>query len=75
MTCTYCSEPAYVKCRKHRQYLCGDTECTNLHRSAGGDCDFFEASQRRAFEPMDWVVAIGAAVVVVVGVAVVVAHL
>lgn len=58
MTCTYCEEKAYVRCRKHRQYLCGCSECVDKHRgfhsvgaldavipSAWGDCQFVEADQ------------------------------
>lgn len=76
MNCVQCNEPAFVRRRKHRQNLCGTQYCVDLHRWGGGNCDFFPvSSKRRAWVPMDWVVAIGAAVVLVVGVAVVVVHL
>lgn len=73
MNCVQCNDPAMMRCRKHRQPLCGDPYCVDLHRWAGGNCEFVEPG--RSWEPMDWVVAIGAAVVLVVGVAVVMVHL
>lgn len=62
MTCVHCTQPAYVRCRKHRQYLCGGSECVDKHRgvhsvgaldavipAAWGDCEFVEAKQLRGW--------------------------
>lgn len=45
MNCVQCNEPAYVRCRKHRQHLCGTRYCVDLHRWAGGSCEFVESSK------------------------------
>lgn len=76
MKCAQCNEPAMMRCKSHRQTLCGDPYCVDLHRWGGGSCDFFPIPKNyRSLEPMDWVVAIGAVITLVVGVAVVVVHI
>ena len=69
MTCSSCSNPAEVRCSKHGINICGSISCIRLHR--GGDCEFMDP---RKFEFMDWVVAIGSALVVATGIAIVWAH-
>lgn len=45
MTCTHCSEPATMRCKTHRQYICGDPEHLQFHRADGKEaCDFFPYS-------------------------------
>lgn len=46
MTCTHCNDTATMRCRNHRQYLCFDPYCRNLHRMGGGDCDLFPVSDK-----------------------------
>ena len=75
MMCTYCSHPALIQCRNHKRYLCGDENCYALHRLSVRPelCNCFEAKRR--MEPMDWVVAIGSAIVLGVGVVIIMVHL
>lgn len=76
MTCVHCNEPATMRCKTHRQHICGDPKHMEFHRWDGREaCDFFPIFPKRKWEGMDWVVAIGSAIFLVVGVAVVVVHL
>jgi len=37
--CSHCLYPAEVRCRTHKQYICGRMYCIQLHRWGGGDCE------------------------------------
>lgn len=52
MICTYCNDPAYVRCRKHSKLTCGSAYCTNLHRWGRGDCEFVAAQHPLAGWPI-----------------------
>ncbi len=40
--CTYCDQAATVRCKKHRQYLCGNSRCVRFHRwDDSEECAFF----------------------------------
>jgi uncharacterized ferredoxin-like protein len=71
MTCFNCENKAEVRCSKHGIGICGSISCIRMHRWPGGSCDFVAP---RRFEPMDWVVAIGAAAVLVAMVAIIWVH-
>ncbi len=51
MNCAHCTTKALLRCRKHKQHLCGAMYCVSLHRwcyagdpkPKGGDCEFFGA--------------------------------
>lgn len=40
--CSYCNWPAEVRCRKHKQHICGQRYCISLHRFGGGDCEYVD---------------------------------
>jgi hypothetical protein len=70
--CSHCLWPAEVRCRLHRQHICGRMYCIQLHRYAGGKCEYVDP---RRFEWMDLVLAIGGISLAVVATGVAWAHL
>lgn len=85
--CDFCKTyPAEVSCSTHKTHICGQIECIRRHRLnldveladllnldyRGTACEF---GLPRRWEPMDWVVAIGAACVIAVGAVMVWSHL
>ena len=72
MNCALCNDPAYVRCRKHKQNLCGGQYCTGLHRWAKGDCEFVEA---KSFDWMKLLLGLGGLTVAITATALAWAHL
>lgn len=80
MKCDYCTDNAFIRCRKHRMHLCGGANCVALHRwgyagvpkHKGGDCEFVEA---RRFDPMQLLLTACGISVAVVATAMAWAHL
>lgn len=58
--CQHCINPAFVRCRTHKQAICGSEYCTGRHRIGRGDCEFVEAGLHGwRLEVIRWTVAIG----------------
>ena len=74
MKCIYCNDPAFVRCKSHKQVMCGSEYCVRLHRWGGGNCSFYEAKTT----PFDWmklVLGIGGLAVAIVATGLAYAHL
>lgn len=71
MRCIYCNEPALVRCREHRQNMCGKAYCVSLHRWAPGDCRFYEA---KSFDWMKLLLGLGGLTMVITATALAYGH-
>jgi hypothetical protein len=40
--CDYCLWPAEVRCKSHKQHICGRRYCIQLHRYGRGNCVYVD---------------------------------
>jgi hypothetical protein len=70
--CDYCLWPSEVRCKTHKQHICGRMYCIQLHRYGRGNCAYVDP---RKFDWMDLLLAIGGISVAITATAIAWAHL
>jgi hypothetical protein len=43
--CDYCLWPSEVRCKTHRQHICGRMYCIQLHRYGRGNCVYVDPAK------------------------------